>query len=81
MLNYLRALRLKVVDFFTPGTGALLDSLCFLEARIEAAIAKDLRKGERLAEDARITDFDIRMNNRNLDAAYKLIHSLSEVPR
>jgi glutaredoxin 2 len=81
MLAYLNTLKERAVDRFTDDTAGLLSQVAQLEAKIEAAIDKDLRKGEKLVQSAQALNNAILSNDKNLNAAYKLLNGITGLTR
>lgn len=66
-----------VEDKFTTDTAELIAHLSKLEAKIEAAIAKDTHKAQGLALQAMQLNSALRSTDANLNAAYKMLHNVS----
>lgn len=81
MTAFFQRLRLRIIDRFTTDTSELIEKLFKLEAKIEKAIEKDRRKGAMLVEQAALVNQALRNNDRNLNAAYKLLNNVSELTR
>lgn len=79
IIAYFAALRLRIVDLFTTDTAELIGHMVKLEAKIEKAIEKDARKGEQLAAAAQALNAALKANDRNLNAAYKMLHQVNSL--
>ena len=78
MIEYLNTLKQSIVDRFTTDTSELIAQLYKLEAKIEKAIAKDMRKGEQMVKAAQALNDALVRNDRNLNVAYKLLNNVNK---
>lgn len=81
ILNYIAEAKAWVIDKFTTDTAELITELSKLEAKIERSIAKDLKKAEKLSEAAKALNEALLQKDRNLNAAYKLLHNVTELTK
>lgn len=77
--DYLNRIKLFFIDKFTTDTGELISQLGKLEAKIERAINKDLRKGAQLVASAAALNAAIKQNDTNLNTAYRLLHNVNKL--
>lgn len=78
---FIAALKLRLLDRFTPTLSGLLASLNKLEVQIETAIDKGERDLEGLAASAAALVRACEAKNIELNSAYKLLHNVSGLVR
>lgn len=77
----LAAIKAALMDRITADTAILISQLAKLEAKVEKAIAKDLRKLKELTAAEKAIASAKQVTNKNVDAAYKLLHNVTSLTR
>lgn len=81
MNKIIQNIKLAVIDRFTTDTAELIGKFRKLEARIEASIAKDTRKLMQLRQIELSVAAARKAKDASVNAAYKMLHNVSELTR
>lgn len=80
-MNIINVLIQRLRDALTPSVGSIVSSISKLEAKLEASIKKELTKLQGLRQLQINVNNQIEVRNRDLDAAYRLLHNVSKVTK
>lgn len=76
---FIMLMRDRISDLFTPSVSSIISGIRKLEAKLEKSISIEAAQLGNLRSMRDSIDAQIMTQNRNLDAAYKLLDRVSKV--
>lgn len=81
MNTFFSRLKQRIIDRFTPNAAGLIATVTKMEAKIERTIDKDTRALASLEASRRAIVSTAAVVDADLNAAYKLLHNVSQLTR